>query len=280
MTSTPLHYGTIWEGIADQIPDRPAFRHGERVVAWHEFDQRAARLAGAFAEHGIGLRDAVGLCMFNCPEYFEGFFAGIKLRARPFNVNYRYGGDELRQLLDTAGAKALVYDAGLRDRVAAALAPRETRPLLVEVGDAPGAPLPGAVRYEDLLASSTPAPRIDRPADDTYLNFTGGTTGLPKGVLVQISRSVGNALWFRDLFLGVTTDLDPVAFAVRARNRPEPGLGDPGVARDARFGIHVLLAADPRVRGHGHPDDQPLVRRPRAAPHGHRHRHAGRGDRR
>ena len=214
MSETERHYATIWEAISDRMPDRPALRHGERALTWAQFDDRAARLAGALLAHGIGAEDSVGLYLHNGPEYFESFFAALKIRARPFNANYRYRGNELRQLLENAEAKALVYSAALRDRVASALERTDDLRLLVEVGDdGVGPPIPGALRLDDLLATSDPAPRIERSGDDVYLNYTGGTTGLPKGVLVEIRRSVTNAYWFRDQYLGRVPDGDVVDVA-------------------------------------------------------------------
>jgi fatty-acyl-CoA synthase len=216
MASTPLHYATIWEAIADRIPERAALRHGGRVESWGEFEERSARLAGALRAHGIGVQDSVGLYLYNCPQFFEACFAAFKIRARSFNANYRYRGDELWTLLDNSEARALFYDAALRARVAAVVGRVPGLELLVEIGeDGAGSPIPGSHRYEDLLAAAKPAPRIERPETDFYLNYTGGTTGLPKGVLCEVRGSVRTALWFRDQYVDGGRDLDVVDFAVR-----------------------------------------------------------------
>jgi acyl-CoA synthetase (AMP-forming)/AMP-acid ligase II len=215
MSETDQHHATIWEGIADRLADRPALRHGSRVTTWAELDDRAARLAGALVAHGVGFEDSVGLYLYNGPEYFETFFAALKIRARPFNANYRYRGNELRHLLENAEARVLVYSASLRDRVASAVEHNPDLRLLVEVGDDDTSPpIPGARRLEDLLAEHDPAPRIERSGSDTYLNYTGGTTGLPKGVLVEIRRHLGTVTWFRDQYVGRTLEGDPVDIAV------------------------------------------------------------------
>jgi fatty-acyl-CoA synthase len=214
MNGPGLHYATLWEAIADRIPARPALRHGAREISWESFEQRSARLAGALHARGIGQADTVAAYLYNCPEYFEIFFGAIKIRAVPTNVNYRYTSDELLALLENAEARVLFFDAALRDRVAT-IAGRAPRLLLVEVGGAGSAPpVPGAHSYEELLAVSRPADRMARDADDVYLSYTGGTTGLPKGVLARIGPGVGNSLWFRDLFLGQTTTLPPVDYAI------------------------------------------------------------------
>jgi fatty-acyl-CoA synthase len=214
--ATDLNYATVWEGIADGIGELPAIRQGTRTESWGMFEERSARLAGALREHGVGVDDAVGVYLYNRPEFFETYFAAWKVRARPFNVNYRYGGDELLQLLDIADAKALVYDAELRDTVAAVAHRLPPLRVLIEVGGPPGdAPVGGALRLDDLLAVADPAPRIERAPDDHYLNFTGGTTGLPKGVLVEVGRSVGTAMWSRGTYFGVPGDVAPLDAALQ-----------------------------------------------------------------
>jgi fatty-acyl-CoA synthase len=94
--------------------------------------------------------------------------------------------------------------------------------LLVEIGGDGPSPVPGAHAYEELLTGVAPAPRIERDDDDTFLSYTGGTTGLPKGVLFNIGQSLGNTFWFRDLFVGgEPTSLEPVEYAVALAERGE-----------------------------------------------------------
>jgi fatty-acyl-CoA synthase len=220
--SVTPHYATLWEAIAERIPDSPALRHGARVVAWSEFEQRAARLAGGLGAHGIAHGDAVAAYLYNCPEYAELFFGALKLRAVPANVNYRYGAGELLMLLENSGARALVFDAALRDRVLAVADRARGVHLLVEVGTPEGDTLPaGVIGYEDLLTAA-PAARIHRDPSDPFLSYTGGTTGLPKGVLMDVGLSIRNCTWFRDLFLGLPTEplVAPVDFAVAHAGAP------------------------------------------------------------
>jgi acyl-CoA synthetase (AMP-forming)/AMP-acid ligase II len=207
------HYATAWEAIADCVPERPALRHGERQLSWAAFEQRSARLAGALSAWGYGRGDGVAAYLYNCPEYLEIFFAALKIRAVPCNVNYRYTSDELLALLDNAEAKVLFFDAALRDRVAA-IADRAPGLLLVEVGGQQAPPIPRAHAYEEVLAASEPAVRIHRDEDDVFLSYTGGTTGLPKGVLMRIGQSAGNSLFFRDMFFGEREGLSPLDYAV------------------------------------------------------------------
>ena len=216
----PRHFATLWEAIADEIPFAPALSHGARTIAWGEFEQRAARLAGALLAHGLGPGSVVACYLYNCPEYFETFLAALKIRAVPANVNYRYGGAELRALLENCEAEALFYDSALRDRVASIRHQVPGVRLLAEVGeDACGAWMPGACGYSELIASSEPAPRVTRSEQDVFLSYTGGTTGLPKGVRYTIGRGVTNSLRLREVFLGTGTDLGIVDYAAeRARS--------------------------------------------------------------
>ncbi len=209
-----MHYATLWESIVDRIPDRPALGHGTRRESWGDFERRSALLAGALGEWGIGHGDGVAACLYNCPEYFETFFASLKIRAVPSNVNYRYRSDELLALLENSNAKVLFFDAALSDRVAS-VADRVPDVVLVEVGQRAASPsIPRARAYEEVLATSRAAPRVERDDEDVFLSYTGGTTGLPKGVLFRIGQAAGNSLWFRDLFLGSTTEMAPVDYAV------------------------------------------------------------------
>jgi len=172
----------IWEAIADAVPDRTALVQGERRRSWQEFDDRAARLAAAFTELGIRPDAKVALYLFNSNEYLETEFAIFKTRAVHVNVNYRYLDDELAYLIDNADAEVLVFHGELAERVAAVRDRCPTLRAVVQVDD--GSPhLEGALRYEDLIAGHEPAPRIERSGDDLWFVYTGGTTGMPKGVM-------------------------------------------------------------------------------------------------
>ena len=212
--SEPLHFATLWEAIADEIPAAPALTHGARTIEWGEFELRAARLAGALRARGLGPGSVVACYLYNCPEYFETFLAALKIRAVPANVNYRYGGAELRALLENCQAEALFFDSALHERVASI---RDEVPgvrLLVQVGGGSCAiGLPRACGYQELIASSEPAPRMSRNEQDVFLSYTGGTTGLPKGVRYTIGRGVANSLRLREEFLGTSSELGVLDYA-------------------------------------------------------------------
>ena len=186
------HFGAIWEAIADAVPQQAAVVQGDRRVGWRDYEQRAARMAQALLDAGVGPGSKVGMYLYNSPEYCETNFAAMKVRGVPINVNYRYLDDELHYLLDNADIEALVFHTSLGDRVARVRDRLDRVRLLVEVDDG-AAPdgtthVEGAVRYEDLQATVSPAPRIEPRGDELYIFYTGGTTGMPKGVMYPLQE--------------------------------------------------------------------------------------------
>ncbi len=204
------------------MPNSPALRHGGVVRSWSEFEGRASRLAGGLRSFGTGPGDGVAEFLYNGPEYLEIFFGALKLRAVPSNVNYRYGSDELLALLENSQAKVLFFDTALGARVAAVADGASQLALLVEVGGNGVPTVPGAVPYESLLSDSDPYPRIARDDDDVFLSYTGGTTGLPKGVLFNIGESAANAVRIRDMFLGPSDLSNPLDYAIWRAARGDP----------------------------------------------------------
>jgi acyl-CoA synthetase (AMP-forming)/AMP-acid ligase II len=196
--SDPFNLACIQEAIAEQIPDRECIVHGDRRVSWRSFTERTRRLANFLRARGLGCRreraslrnwesgqDHLGLYLYNCPEYLEGMLGAFKARVAPFNVNYRYVEDELLYLLDNAEATALVYHARFAPTLSNILPRLPRLHTLMQVADESGnALLPGAVDYEEALASQpTTRPDVEWSPDDLYILYTGGTTGMPKGVL-------------------------------------------------------------------------------------------------
>jgi acyl-CoA synthetase (AMP-forming)/AMP-acid ligase II len=168
----------LTEAAVDRVPDRPALITPARSLTYAELEARANRLAAWLARKGIGPGDHVGCYMFNGTEYVETMYAAFKLRAVPINVNYRYVEDELRYLFRDADLKALVHDAEFTPRIEAV---RDGLPLLTTTlavsGDSDS-------DYEKALAESSPERvEVQRSGDDFYIIYTGGTTGMPKGVV-------------------------------------------------------------------------------------------------
>jgi fatty-acyl-CoA synthase len=176
------HFADVFEAIADVIPDRTVLIQGDRRVTWHEFDDRAARLAAAFTAAGLQPDSKVASYLYNSNEYSEGVYATFKMRGVQVNVNYRYLEDELVYLLDNSDAEALLFHGSLGERVAKVRDRAPAVKLWIQVDD--GSPRQEfAAQYEDLIAQHEPMPRIDRGGEDLYLLYTGGTTGMPKGVM-------------------------------------------------------------------------------------------------
>jgi len=177
------HLAAVWEAVADAVPDAPAAINGEVRRSWREYDDRAARLAAALAAAGHGRDSKIAVYAYNSNQFLEAYFAAFKLRGVPVNVNYRYTEGELIYLLDNADAEALVFDAQFGERVAAIRARLPKLTTLIEIDDGSGRHLQGAARFEDLVAASAPYPRQDYAEDDLFMIYTGGTTGMPKGVM-------------------------------------------------------------------------------------------------
>ncbi len=185
-----LNFATIWEGIAEVVPEAPAIAHGLETRDWATFENRAARLAAALGDAGIGSNDKVAFYLYNGFEYQEAQFAALKQRAVPCNVNYRYIAEELEYLLDNADAKAIFFDSSLGDRVAEVVDRCAQLQLLVQVGG--GGLIDGAVAYEELITNCEPAPRIERSGSDLWFLYTGGTTGNPKAVMWPHDQMIAN----------------------------------------------------------------------------------------
>ncbi len=196
--SERFNLAAIQEAIAEEIPDRECIVYRDRRITWRTFTERTRRLANFLRSRGLGChreraalrnwesgQDHLGLYLYNCNEYLEGMLGAYKARVAPFNVNYRYVEDELLYLLDNAEATALVYHARFAPTLAN-IVPRLPRlRTLIQVADESANPLlPGAVDYEEALASQPATrPEVEWSADDLYILYTGGTTGMPKGVL-------------------------------------------------------------------------------------------------
>ena len=181
-----MHFATVWESIADAIPGLPATTHGSVTRTWAEYDERAARMAGALTAAGLGPDSKVSLFMYNCNEYMESQYGVFKMRGVPINVNYRYLDDELWYLLDNSDSEAIIFHSSLGDRVARVAERLPKLKLLIEVDDGGAGQVPNAAAYDDVIAGTDPMERIERSEDDLYMLYTGGTTGMPKGVMYDM----------------------------------------------------------------------------------------------
>jgi acyl-CoA synthetase (AMP-forming)/AMP-acid ligase II len=175
----------LFESLADTVGDRIALVCGDRRLTYSELDARANRLAHHLQAAGVKPGEHVGMYLYNGTEYVEGMLACLKIRAVPINVNYRYVEDELRYLFADADLVGVLHQREFAPRIAAIRADVSKLRTLIAVG-AGGGDLDGigSVEYEVALASQSPVRDFDpRSPDDLFIIYTGGTTGMPKGVM-------------------------------------------------------------------------------------------------
>ncbi|AYF73282.1 acyl-CoA synthetase [Nocardia yunnanensis] len=183
-----FHVADLFEHAADTVPDRIALICEHRTLTYRELDERANRLAHHLAARGIGVGDHVGVYSRNGVEALETMLATYKLRAVSVCVNYRYVADEVRYIVENADLKALVHEPEYAAVVAEV---RAAAPGLTEV-------LAIGADYDAALAAHSPARDFGpRSGDDLYILYTGGTTGMPKGVMWRhedVWRALGGGI--------------------------------------------------------------------------------------
>jgi acyl-CoA synthetase (AMP-forming)/AMP-acid ligase II len=186
MPSRSFNFADTFEIVADAVPDQLAVVSAGHRLTFAELDERATRLAHALAARGVTAGDHVGLYLFNGSEYIEAMIAAWKIRAVPVNVNYRYVADELVYLFDDADLVAVVHHAEFTPVIAEVVHQVPGVRTFLAVADGSDVDLEsiGAEDYETALADSSPERDFaDRSPDDLYIVYTGGTTGMPKGVM-------------------------------------------------------------------------------------------------
>ncbi|MER8193264.1 acyl-CoA synthetase [Streptomyces microflavus] len=181
----------LFESVVDVVPDREALLYvdhpgtgAERRLTYARLDAAANRIAHHFVDAGLRPGEHLGLHLYNGIEYLQTVLGALKARLVPVNVNYRYVEEELVYLYRDADLAALVFDGEFDERVAAASAQAPALRHLVRVGPAAASPGPGAVPFTEAEASGSPLRGFaPRSADDQFIIYTGGTTGMPKGVM-------------------------------------------------------------------------------------------------
>ncbi len=179
------NYANLWESVAKATPDRAALIHGDRTISWKDFDRRADALAQAMVEAGLSKQSKVAAYLYNGPEYLETYFAAFKAGLVPFNTNYRYGGDELTYLFDNADAEVVVFHASFAEMVEKVRGRLPKVKAWIAVAEA-GHPVPAwALDYDAIVARAADHYEASwgRSGDDLLIMYTGGTTGMPKGVM-------------------------------------------------------------------------------------------------
>jgi fatty-acyl-CoA synthase len=280
-----FNLGDVYDAIASAAPEREAFVGRDLRMSHRELCTRARRLANVLHAHGFGChterielapwesgQDHLALYLYNGNEYLEGTFAAWDARLASVNVNYRYVEDELVYVLANARARAIVFHSAFAPRLAAVRDRLPDLTLLLQVADASGnALLPGAVDYEGALAvAHTERPPLHRSPDDCSIVYTGGTTGLPKGVLWRSADLFVAAMGGRRQPERTEFDnLDEISEQVRAGSDMRALIGPPMMHSAAlwssvifmlrgativvpdvvdHFDAHAFLAAIPRER--------------------------------
>jgi 3-oxocholest-4-en-26-oate---CoA ligase len=188
----------VHEAVSATVPDRLALITSAGRFTYRDLTVDSRRFASALIGRGVGChrersellghesgQDHVAIYLHNGVEYVVGMLGSFKARAAPLNVNYRYVAEELRYLLENSGSKVVLFHDAFAPVLAEVLQALPTVTLLIQVPDGSGHDLlPGAVRYADFLAEGSTEPLdVEWSPDDLYVLYTGGTTGMPKGVL-------------------------------------------------------------------------------------------------
>jgi 3-oxocholest-4-en-26-oate---CoA ligase len=218
---TDWNYADVWETVADVQPEAVAVTQGARNVSWKDFDRGADGVAQFLLDLGAVQQDKVAIYLYNSPEYLQAAFGAIKVGLAPVNTNYRYGDDELSYLWENADAVAVVFHGAFTDRIERILDRVPGVRGWLWVDDDSGPCPDWATPYEDAAKSAVGRVRAPwgRSGDDLYMLYTGGTTGMPKGVMWRqddlFARLIDSAVRHYDVNGGID--------GVRAALEASPG---------------------------------------------------------
>lgn len=182
---TEWNFADVWEVVAVQLPDAPALVHGDRRLVWSEFDRRANGVAAALLDAGLSHQDKVAHYLYNCPEFLESLFGIWKAGMVPVNTNYRYRDDELVHLWENADVVAVVFHGSFAETIERVRNRVPHVQLWLWIDDGSSRCPSWATPYESVADRGGDQARgpWGRSGDDLYLVYTGGTTGMPKGVM-------------------------------------------------------------------------------------------------
>jgi acyl-CoA synthetase (AMP-forming)/AMP-acid ligase II len=231
VSATQFTVPTVAEAVAAAIGERELIIQGERRYTYAETVERSNRLAAYLHSRGLGChtersalaghevgQDLVGLYAYNGNEFVEALLGAFAARVAPFNVNFRYVKTELQYLFADSGATALIYHAAFAPRVAEVLPELPALKVLIQIADESGnALLDGAVDYESAIQSAPPPGPVQHSPDDLYVLYTGGTTGMPKGVLWRQHDIFMTSFGGRNLMTGeCVSSIDEITARVAA----------------------------------------------------------------
>ncbi len=231
-----LHFATAWEHIAQQYPQRTAAICDGHSITWQQYEQRAACIASLLDAHGLGPESKAGLYLHNSNEYQEAQFGIFKVGGCPINVNYRYKADELVYLLDNSDAQAVFFQACYAMRIWEIKDRLPKVKLFVQVNDGTEALLDFAVDYERAIRDNAALPPRAHDPDGIYMLYTGGTTGMPKGVMYPVG--------------GFTTFLTAMGAAARELEPPQ-NMADYGKMLEQIEVPPITLVGCPLMHGTG-----------------------------
>ena len=180
-----LDFASVWEMISDIIPDNDALICGDEVVSWEDYDNKSSKIATALSNAGLKANSKAGLYLNNSNEYLIAQNAIFKIGGVPINVNYRYVAEELIYLLDNSDSEAVFYHACYSNRIKEIANSLPNIKAWIEISDGTESHFSDALNYDQLLDSSSPMERIYRDPETIYMLYTGGTTGMPKGVMYK-----------------------------------------------------------------------------------------------
>jgi len=230
------NFADVWEVVAEQVPEAQCQVQGKRRISWAELDRRADAVACTLLDRGVGEQDKVAQYLYNSPEYIESLFAAFKAGLVPINTNYRYLDDELVYLWDNADCVAVVFH-GVFTETIERIRPRVPRVATwLWVDDGSGDCPEWAIPYESAAGAATGrvvAP-WGRDGEHLLMTYTGGTTGVPKGVMWRQ----------QDLFPRLVSTMNPVF--------RQAGDGDLSVVRNSvKQPGPISLPACPLMHGAG-----------------------------
>ena len=180
-----LDFASVWEMISDIIPENDALISGDEIVSWKDYDLKSSKIATALINAGLSANSKAGLYLNNSNEYLVTQNAIFKIGGVPINVNYRYVAEELIYLLDNSDSEAVFYHACYSSRIKEIADSLPNIKAWIEVADVTESHFDHAIKYEELLEACEPMERIYRDPDTVYMLYTGGTTGMPKGVMYK-----------------------------------------------------------------------------------------------
>jgi acyl-CoA synthetase (AMP-forming)/AMP-acid ligase II len=217
-------YANIWESVAGALPDEPAIVQGDRRLCWAEFDRQADALAAHLSTLGLTRQSKLAVYAANCPEYLIGYYAAFKAGIAPYNVNYRYGADEVLYLFDNGDAEAVLFEAEYAPLIERVRARAGKVKIWIAVAR-DGLTAPAWAEDFDAIVAGIPAARPakapwGRSEDDLLILYTGGTTGMPKGVMWRQGDLIGRGNFVANPLIGLAPLARPEEAGLRAKGEP------------------------------------------------------------